>query len=474
MMKYIKITLFSFLILSSYIHAQEDVEKAPTNLDQLLELVKKGKFQEQAENRKREVEFKAKVDEQDAILRREQRELERQERIADQLEEEFKNNQERIRVAEEAYLKKLGSLNEIFGHIQSVSTDSRVTFESSLYAAEYKEEFAEKKRKGEAEYEIGREEFLIGLSKDMSGGLVLPTIADLKRVMVEMFEEMKASAEVSRFTTNVINVDGTQTECEVVRIGVYNAVCGDKYLEYVPAKGQYQFLARQPAGRYTNSADRISDADVSSGYVSFSVDPSGPSGGALLANLVQNPSLLERIQQGGIIGYIILAIGGITLLYAIFKYVMLWLTSRAVHAQLSSTTPNQSNPLGRVLSVGKTHMKDEIDRLELKLAEAIMGERPAIERGISFVKIVSVVAPLAGLLGTVTGMIITFQQITLFGTGDPKIMAGGISQALVTTVLGLVVAIPTTLAHSFLQSSARSVVDVLEEQATGIVAEKAK
>jgi len=473
-MKYIKITLFSFLILSSYIHAQEGVEKAPTNLDQLLELVKKGKFQEQAENRKREVEFKAKVDEQDAILRREQRELERQERIADQLEEEFKNNQERIRVAEEAYLKKLGSLNEIFGHIQSVSTDSRVTFESSLYAAEYKEEFAEKKRKGEAEYEIGREEFLIGLSKDMSGGLVLPTIADLKRVMVEMFEEMKASAEVSRFTTNVINVDGTQTECEVVRIGVYNAVCGDKYLEYVPAKGQYQFLARQPAGRYTNSADRISDADVSSGYVSFSVDPSGPSGGALLANLVQNPSLLERIQQGGIIGYIILAIGGITLLYAIFKYVMLWLTSRAVHAQLSSTTPNQSNPLGRVLSVGKTHMKDEIDRLELKLAEAIMGERPAIERGISFVKIVSVVAPLAGLLGTVTGMIITFQQITLFGTGDPKIMAGGISQALVTTVLGLVVAIPTTLAHSFLQSSARSVVDVLEEQATGIVAEKAK
>ena len=473
-MKYIKITLLSFLIISSYIHAQEDVDKAPTNLDQLLELVKKGKFQEQAENRKREVEFKAKVDEQDAILRREQRELERQERIADQLEEDFKNNQERIRVAEEAYLKKLGSLNEIFGHIQSVSTDSRVTFESSLYAAEYKEKFAEKKRKGTTEYEIGREEFLIGLSKDMSGGLVLPTIADLKRVMIEMLDEMKASGEVSRFTTNVINVDGTQTECEVVRIGVYNAVCGDKYLEYVPAKGQYQFLARQPAGRYTNSADRISDADLSSGYVSFSVDPSGPSGGALLANLVQNPSLLERIQQGGIIGYIILAIGGITLLYAIFKYVMLWLTSRAVHAQLSSTTPNQSNPLGRVLSVGKTHMKDEIDRLELKLAEAIMGERPAIERGISFVKIVSVVAPLAGLLGTVTGMIITFQQITLFGTGDPKIMAGGISQALVTTVLGLVVAIPTTLAHSFLQSSARSVVDVLEEQATGIVAEKAK
>ena len=119
-------------------------------------------------------------------------------------------------------------------------------------------------------------------------------------------------------------------------------------------------------------------------------------------------------------------------------------------------------------------MKETIDRLELKLAEAIMAERPSIERGISFVKIVSVVAPLAGLLGTVTGMIVTFQQITLYGTGDPKLMAGGISQALVTTVLGLLVAIPTTLLHSFANSSAREIVGVLEEQSTGILAERAE
>ena len=426
---------------------------------QLLELVKEGKTKEQSENRKREAEFKASRDKQDQILKAEQRELARQERIADQLEAEFKKNQEKLRIAEEAYLKQLGSLNELFGHMQSISTDSRVTFESSLTAAEFGKD---------------REEFLKDLTKKMGESTQLPTISEIERVWYEIMREMKATGEVSRFSATVINVDGTQTECDVVRVGVYNAVCGNKYLEYVPSKGQYQFLARQPAGRYTSSASRLSEADSSSGYVSFSVDPSGPSGGALLANLVQNPSLWERIQQGGIIGYIILAIGGITLIYAIYKYTMLWVMSRQVHAQLGSDTPSDSNPLGRVLKVGKSHMKDEIDRLELKLAEAIMGERPAIERGISFVKIVSVVAPLAGLLGTVTGMIITFQQITLFGTGDPKIMAGGISQALVTTVLGLVVAIPTTLAHSFLQSSARSVVDVLEEQATGIVAEKAK
>ena len=458
-MRYLKILLLTSLITSSYVFAQEVETPPPTNLDKLLELVKEGGSKEQAANKKREEEFKASRDKQDQILKAEQRELARQERIADQLEAEFKRNQEKLRIAEEAYLKQLGSLNELFGHMQSISTDSRVTFESSLTAAEFGKD---------------REEFLKNLTKKMGESTQLPTISEIERVWYEIMREMKATGEVSRFSATVINVDGTQTECDVVRVGVYNAVCGSKYLEYVPAKGQYQFLARQPAGRYTSSAGRVSGADSSSGYVSFSVDPSGPSGGALLANLVQNPSLWERIQQGGIIGYIILAIGGITLIYAIYKYAMLWVMSRAVHSQLSTDTPSDSNPLGRVLKVGKAHMKDEIDRLELKLAEAIMGERPAIERGISFVKIVSVVAPLAGLLGTVTGMIITFQQITLFGTGDPKIMAGGISQALVTTVLGLVVAIPTTLAHSFLQSSARSVVDVLEEQATGIVAEKAK
>jgi len=456
-MKFLRIILITSLI-AFYSEAQEN-EAPPSNLDQLLELVKEGKSKEQAANKKREEEFKRSRNNQARILQEEKDELKRQEDIADALEEEFRLNQEKLRIAEEAYLKQLGSLNELFGHMQSISTDSRVTFESSLTAAEFGKD---------------REEFLKNLTVKMGESTELPTIEEIEVVWYEILREMKATGEVSRFTTTVINVDGTQTECEVVRIGVYNAVCGNKYLEYVPSKGQYQFLARQPAGRYTSSANRISDAVPADGYVSFSVDPSGPSGGALLANLVQNPSLWERIQQGGIIGYIILAIGGITLIYAIFKYVMLWLTSRNVQAQLSSDTPSDSNPLGRVLKVGKSHMKDEIDRLELKLAEAIMGERPAIERGISFVKIVSVVAPLAGLLGTVTGMIITFQQITLFGTGDPKIMAGGISQALVTTVLGLVVAIPTTLAHSFLQSSARSVVDVLEEQATGIVAEKAK
>ena len=184
--------------------------------------------------------------------------------------------------------------------------------------------------------------------------------------------------------------------------------------------------------------------------------------------------MAERAAQGREVGYAIIFVGLIGIGIAFWKLWSLYVLGRAVKAQSSSKTVDVRNPLGRVLKVGEENFKKDIDTLELKLAEAIMAERPDIERYIGVVKIISVVAPLAGLLGTVTGMIVTFQQITLYGTGDPKLMAGGISQALVTTVLGLLVAIPTTLLHSFANSSAREIVGVLEEQSTGILAERAE
>jgi len=233
------------------------------------------------------------------------------------------------------------------------------------------------------------------------------------------------------------------------------------------------FLPRQPAGRYTKTADKVGDADVGE-QVKFGIDPTGPTGGSLLANLIQTPSLLERAQQGREVGYAIIAVGIIAVIFAFYKLYSLYMIGTAVRKQANQDAADSSNPLGRVLKVGKDNFEKDIDTLELKLAEAIMAERPAIEQGIGFIKIISVIAPLAGLLGTVTGMIVTFQMITLYGTGDPKLMAGGISQALVTTVLGLLVAIPTSLLHSFTQSSARGIVSILEEQSTGILAERAQ
>ena len=443
------------LIASVSTFAQEAAEGEPTTIQGLLQLVEQGRTTEQSVNAKREAEFLADKNKQAAKLAAEKRELARQERIADQLEAEYKKNDAILVVKEAAYKKELGSLVELFGHLQSSAGEASALFADSLTSAQYGRE---------------RESFLNELSSKMSSATVLPTIRELEGLWYELQREMVAGSEVVSFNANVINLDGESENCMVTRVGLYNAICDGKYLEYIGSKGQYAFLGKQPEGRYVSSAKKLSNAEVGE-VIKFGVDPTGPVGGSLLANLIQNPSLMERVNQGREVGYIIIFVGLIGIAIAFWKLFTLYTMGVAVAKQAKSKTHDKTNPLGRVLAAGEEHMNKDIETLELRLAEAIMAERPAIERGIPVVKIISVVAPLAGLLGTVTGMIVTFQQITLFGTGDPKIMAGGISQALVTTVLGLVVAIPTTLLHSFANSSARGIINVLEEQSTGIVAE---
>ncbi len=443
------------LIFSFDIGSQEDSDGEPTTIQGLLQLVEQGRTSEQNVNTQREAEFLVNKNQQAAKLAAEKRELARQERIADQLEAEYKKNDAILVVKEAAYKKELGSLVELFGHLQSSAGEASSLFADSLTSAQYGRE---------------RETFLNDLSAKMSSATELPTIRELEGLWYELQREMVAGSEVVSFNTNVINLDGESENCTVTRVGLYNAICDGQYLEYIGSKGQYAFLGKQPEGRYVSSAKKLSNADPGD-VVKFGVDPTGPVGGSLLANLIQNPSLLERVNQGREVGYIIIIVGLFGIGVALWKLFTLYNMGKAVKKQAKSKSHDQNNPLGRVLAVGEEHMGKDIETLELKLAEAIMAERPAIERGIPVVKIISVVAPLAGLLGTVTGMIVTFQQITLFGTGDPKIMAGGISQALVTTVLGLVVAIPTTLLHSFANSSARGIINVLEEQSTGIVAE---
>jgi biopolymer transport protein ExbB len=448
------------VLMTSFLFAQdttEEVEEVST-VEALLMLVKEGKTKEQAANTERENKFLADKNKQASVLAAEKRELARQEKIADTLEAEYKKNEEILRVKEEAYNKELGSLVELFGHLQSSAGEAAVQFSGSLTGAEYGQD---------------RVRFLNELTGKMSETTELPTIREIEGLWYELQREMVASGQVVSFTASVIDVDGETSECNVTRIGLFNAVCDGKYLEYATSKGQYAFLPRQPAGRYTKTAKKIGNANAGD-QVKFGIDPTGPTGGSLLANLIQTPSLLERAQQGREVGYAIIAVGIIAVLFAFYKLYSLYNIGTAVRKQASQDAADVSNPLGRVLKVGKDNFDKDIDTLELKLAEAIMAERPAIDQGIGFIKIISVIAPLAGLLGTVTGMIVTFQMITLYGTGDPKLMAGGISQALVTTVLGLLVAIPTSLLHSFTQSSARGIISILEEQSTGILAERAE
>lgn len=460
MKKYLSILFVLSLTFNTFVFAQESEgdEAEISTVEALLQLVKEGKTKEQSENADREAKFMANKNEQAAILAAEKRELARQERIADQLEAEYKKNEEILRVKEEAYQKELGSLVELFGHLQSSAGEAAVQFSGSLTSPQYG---------------LERVDFLNELTSKMSETTELPTIREIEGLWYELQREMVASGQVVSFDTTVIDVDGESSTCNVTRVGLFNAVCDGKYLEYVAATGQYAFLPRQPAGRFTKTAKSVGNADAGE-QVRFGVDPTGPTGGSLLANLIQTPSLAERAAQGREVGYAIIFVGLIGIGLAFWKLWSLYVLGKAVRTQAGSKTLDVRNPLGRVLKVGEENFNKDIDTLELKLAEAIMAERPSIERGIGAVRIISVVAPLAGLLGTVTGMIVTFQMITLYGTGDPKLMAGGISQALVTTVLGLLVAIPTTLLHSFTASSAKGIISVLEEQSTGILAERAE
>ncbi|MCZ6808942.1 MAG: MotA/TolQ/ExbB proton channel family protein, partial [Proteobacteria bacterium] len=179
----------------------------------------------------------------------------------------------------------------------------------------------------------------------------------------------------------------------------------------------------------------------------------------------------ERVNQGGIVGYCIIALGIIGLLIAIWRWIALSSDSRKVTAQLKRDTASTDNPLGRVLAAYESNRNADTETVELKLSEAALKEMPALTKGLLFIKVISVVAPLMGLLGTVTGMIKTFQVITLYGAGDPKMMAGGISQALMTTVLGLVVAIPMVLIHTLVSGQSRKIVNIIHSQSAGIIAQ---
>ncbi|WP_408635816.1 MotA/TolQ/ExbB proton channel family protein [Paraneptunicella aestuarii] len=428
-------------------------ESKPLDLDALLKQLEEGKYQQNQQNASREKEFMAKVSEQDRMLREatdtRNNELNRSER----LETSFEENEFKIADLNEALSKRLGSLKELFGVLQQVSGDTKNKFANSVISAEIP----------------GRGEFLDNLAQSMGTSSKLASIEEIERVWFEVQREMTESGKVVRFSTDVVEAGGTKVTKDVVRVGPFALIADGKYLDYNSATGTVAELIRQPADRYGDSAAAL---QASKGeFVEFGLDPTG---GSILGLLVQAPNLQERIEQGGLVGYIILAVGAVGLLLALERLITLSLIKVKVDRQLKSTTFKNDNPLGRVMQVRDQYPNADVEALELHLTESILGELPKLTRFLTIVKIISVVAPLMGLLGTVTGMINTFQAITLFGTGDPKLMAGGISTALVTTVLGLVVAIPTTLLYALLNTRSKAIVSILQEQSAGVIAERAE
>jgi biopolymer transport protein ExbB len=292
-------------------------------------------------------------------------------------------------------------------------------------------------------------------------------VEELERLWFELQREATELGKVVRMPLEVVSTDGNRETRQVVRVGAFNIVSDGKYLNYEPATGTVSELVRQPDQRrfISSTSDLLKGQD---GFVPFGLDVTR---GQILSLLIQQPNLRERIAQGAEIGYLIIGLGILGLLLAAERLVTLSVMSRKVSAQLKDPEPREDNPLGRVLKVYADNKHVDMETLELKLSEAIIKETPRLQRFLLFLKIISVVAPLMGLLGTVTGMIQTFQAITLFGTGDPTLMAGGISQALVTTVLGLTVAIPIVLLHTVVSGRSRRIINVLQEQSAGIVAQ---
>jgi biopolymer transport protein ExbB len=427
------------------------VDANPQALDQLLQEVRTHRQREAELNRERERRFMASRAEQQRMLQEARAEQRRQQTRADNLRNRYNNNDTRIDELVALLEQRTGQFGELFGVVRLVAGEARGLVGSSLVSAEYPD----------------RAEFLT----DLAASRDLPSMEQLEELWIALLTEMTESGKVTRFNATVMSPAGEQYEADVVRMGTFTAITGDKFLNYSPETNRLTELPRQPAGRYVAMAERLSSADRGE-TVRMVIDPSR---GALLGMLIQTPTLWERVQLGREVGYVIIALAIFGLLAFVYRYTVLLNIGRKVNAQLANPgTPDTSNPLGRVLATFQENRTSDLETLELKVDEAILREVPPLERGLNFIKLIAAIAPLLGLLGTVTGMIVTFQAITLHGTGDPKLMADGISQALITTVLGLTTAIPLILLHSFAATKSRRLVQIIEEQSAGLIAEAAE
>ncbi|MFQ3243874.1 MAG: biopolymer transport protein ExbB [Arenicella sp.] len=419
-------------------------------VDQLLSQVKNGTLQKSKEAIDLERSFSSAGAGKAGIVAKLKADRAALDAISDALEIQYATRDAELATLRTTRQSSLGDLKDLFGAIQQIVGEAEATFDTSLISAEFP----------------GRGANFAEITKKVSNqSNELITADEVESVWKAVFNEMAQQGKITKFTANVATAAGAKESQTVVRVGNFNLIGDGSFLTY--GKGGVAELPRQPDGRYLSQAGSLFNASAGN-TVAFALDPTQ---GTLLGAAVEAPSLMDRIHQGGLVGYIILGVGAIAAIIALLKIVTLFGVSAAVNKQAKNPgSPSTKNPLGRVLKAVQDSPSKDTEAMELRLSEAIMKETPKLTSWLMFLKIVSVVAPLAGLLGTVLGMITTFQSITLFGAGDPKLMAGGISQALVTTVCGLVVAIPIVLLHTAAASKAKRVEEILEEQSAGMVA----
>ena len=455
-------SLILLLIIGSQSYAQEELmgeeatdsvlsEKLKTieTMEQLLDSVRVDGRQTGAVNDRREQKFLDARDQQQELLDQAMARLDREEQRSVRLQNEFETNEKILEDIGETLRIRLGNFGELFGVMRQVAGEVIATVRNSIVSLQYP----------------NREHAIIGLVESTG----VPSIEQMSKLIVVMLEEMTQAGRVDRFQKQVVLPGGSTADAEIVRVGVFNTITEDFFLKFIPDTTSLQVLARQPARRYRSMANDL--FNLENGYTTMAVDPSR---GQILGLLIQAPGLWERIRQGGLVGYFIIFIGLLGAVLSVWRLRILREEGRAINLQLATDKISTDNPLGRILSVYDDNETIDPESLELKIDEAILREVPQLEKYHSIVKVFAAIAPLLGLLGTVVGMIVTFQALTLFGTGDPKLMAGGISQALVTTMLGLIVAIPLVFLHSILTSWSGTLIEILEEQSAGLIARHAE
>lgn len=433
-------SLLALLLAPVLVNAAE-----PLNPDQLLERIRSERAAEASAMQAREQAFVRDRGEQARLLAQAKAALAEQQAEAERLKAEFDRQEALLAEQEKLLAQRVGHLGELFGVVRQSAGDIAGQWQDSLLNAQYPERLAQ----------------LRGLAESRT----LPSAEDLDAFWMTLLEDLAASGRVEQVSLPVVGADGQRSEQPVLRVGTFSAFGQDDFLRYDADAGQLLAQARQPSGM--GEVEDYLRSDEALGVL-----PIDPSRGTLLAQLQREPDFWARLQQGGLVGWVIVALGVLGLCLAGWRMVYLSGVGRKVASQMRELErPRDDNPLGRIIGVlGPKPQLADLETLELKLDEAILQETPPLERGQPLLKLLTAVAPLLGLLGTVTGMIVTFQAITQSGGGDSRLMADGISQALVTTVMGLVVAIPLLFLHALLASRSKALIQLLEQQSAGLIA----
>ena len=418
----------------------------PQSIDELIESVRSEHALERERLLEREARFRQQRNQQQQLLDQVRNERQRAEQLADELRERYEEGENLLADLETELDEKTGDLDEFFAVVGQIAIDTLGMVEGSLVSGQFP----------------NRHEPLESLSNNAG----IPSIGELRELWYALLDEMSQNGRIVRFEQDIIAENGEATSAEVTRIGAFSAIAGERYMRYLPETQKFLALAQQP--EQVRRSDLANFQNNEERFMPISVDPSR---GAILGMILQSPNINQRVAQGGLIGYIILLLGAVGLALGIYRLLaLLWLQRGIQKASSSETKAGDQNLIAKLRQVAQQSDGDR-EALATRLDEFISNSSNRLHWGLATLAIFAAVSPLLGLLGTVTGMIETFQIITLFGAGDPRLMSGGISQALVTTQLGLAVAIPLLLLHSFLHSRANRMVALLDEESANIYAQ---